>query len=84
VDKILNIMKGDTIMAPEPDLMDMVQLAVRETIKNELSLKANERHDGSIVIQLYLGKEPIGDPYYLNLTTTGDCEYITEVYLEVE
>ena len=74
-------------MAETTDLMDMIQLAVRETIKNELTLKASEHHDGSIEVQLYLGEETIGEPYYLSVTHDSDhrhnFDHITDVGLEV-
>jgi len=65
----------------------MIQLAVRETIKSELSLTAIEYHDGSIEIQLKLGDEEIGVPFYISVSTDTEhrhnFDYVTEVGLEV-
>jgi hypothetical protein len=74
-------------MAPTPDMMDMIQLVIRETIKKELSLKVSEYHSDNAELQLYLGEEAIGEPYYLSLTTESDDdsenEHLTYVKLEV-
>ena len=72
----------------QADMMDMMQLAVRETIKNELTLHAEEYHDGSVELQLMLGEDAVGKPFYLSLDSDTDhrhnFDHITDVCLKVE
>jgi len=77
-------------MAPTSDMMDMIQLAAREIIRKELSLKViRDSNDAGIykgntyhTVQLMLGDEAIGQPVRFELTPPlyeGEDDYELEI-----
>lgn len=75
-------------MAPTSDLMDMIQLAARDIIKNELTLEHWDSRDGNVVFQLKLGEKTIGKPLRLSVDWKqdhghGGGTYINGLTLEV-
>ena len=54
------------------DQMDLIQLAVREVIENELSLNAWRNSKDTIVLQLMLGEERVGKLLELDIDWNTD------------
>jgi hypothetical protein len=79
------------------DQVDLIKFVVRTVLKEELSLKVEKRmvhadgqeysHGGAeLKMQLRLGEEEIGEPFYVSLETDSHSDYdsITHVFLDVE
>lgn len=61
-------------MADTMDVMRLVAIeVVKEMVTKNLNLRIEERtHEGSVKIQMMYGKELIGDPVYIGVTTETD------------
>lgn len=70
------------------DTYDVMKEVARNVIREELSIRATESFGGRIEVQLQLGGQNIGDPYYIEVDTDSDhrhgCDHVTSVWLEVE